>query len=221
MQRKRWNMETMAPRDTYKLMTSAIVPRPIALVSTLSNDGVRNLAPFSYFSMVSHYPPMLSVSFNLSKRRPKDTRENILSTKQFTVNIISDSFVEAANATSVESPAATDEWVLSGLTPEASTLVKPALVRESAIGMECELYSFQDICAPNSSQISTTMVMGLIKHIHVRESVLDDSKQSVDPAKLRVVSRLGGARYGRLTDVFELQRIDWNNVGDTYNGLLG
>ncbi|KAJ3539200.1 hypothetical protein NMY22_g4837 [Coprinellus aureogranulatus] len=164
---------------------------------------------------------MLSVSFSLSKRRPKDTRENILSTKQFTVNIISESFVEAANSTSVESPATMDEWILSGLTPEPSALVKPPLVRESAIGMECELYSFQDICAPNTSRISTTVVLGLIKRIHVRESVLDDTKQSVDPAKLHVVSRLGGARYGRLTDAFELQRIDWNNLGDTYNGLLG
>ncbi|TEB37629.1 hypothetical protein FA13DRAFT_1726740 [Coprinellus micaceus] len=219
--RKRWDMESTTPRDAYKLMTSAIVPRPIALVSTLSNEGIANLAPFSYFSMISHNPPMVSVSFSMSKRRPKDTRDNILSTKQFTVNIISDSFVEAANSTSVESPASMDEWVIGGLTPEPSVFVKPSLVRESSIGMECELYSFQDICAPKSSQITTTVVFGLIKYIHVRESVLDASKQSVDPAKLRPVSRLGGARYGRLTEAFELERIDWNNLGDTYNGLLG
>ncbi|KAJ8696771.1 hypothetical protein PTI98_006612 [Pleurotus ostreatus] len=114
---KSWDFAAdVPPKNGYKVLTSAIIPRPIAFVSSVSAEGAPNLAPFSYFSMVSHNPPLLSISFSLSPRRPKDTRENILSTKKFTVNIISDDFIEAANSTSVEAPADVDEWLISGLT---------------------------------------------------------------------------------------------------------
>jgi len=130
---------------------------------------------------VSHKPALLSVSFSLSPRRPKDSRENILATKEFTVSIISEPFVHAANATAVEAPADVDEWIVSGLTMEPSvrsviclhadhdqlctqSIVKPAFVHESAVGIECELYSSQDFADPaDPSQITTTMVLGLIK----------------------------------------------------------
>jgi flavin reductase (DIM6/NTAB) family NADH-FMN oxidoreductase RutF len=95
------------------------------------------LTTFQY--KVSHNPPLLSVSFSLSPRRPKDTRENILATKEFTVSIISEPFVEAANATSIEAPSDVDEWLVSGLTMEKSVGVKPAYVKESAVSMECEV----------------------------------------------------------------------------------
>ncbi|KIP08478.1 hypothetical protein PHLGIDRAFT_69237, partial [Phlebiopsis gigantea 11061_1 CR5-6] len=104
----------------YKILTSTVIPRPIAFVSTISSDGIPNLAPMSYFSLVAHNPPLLSVSFSLSKGKPKDSRENILATKEFTVSIISEPFVEAANATSVDAPPEVDEWLLAGLTPEPS-----------------------------------------------------------------------------------------------------
>lgn len=152
--------ETVLRVRVYKLLTSAVIPRPIAFVSTISEDGVRNLAPMRCVPwsqrmmimmvtslaqtvisiwyvepallisiraqscnphfQVSHNPPLLSVSLSLSKRRPKDTRENIKATKEFTVSIISEPFVEAANVCSVEAPAHVDEWVVSGLTPEPS-----------------------------------------------------------------------------------------------------
>ncbi|KAF8161166.1 hypothetical protein B0H34DRAFT_840101 [Crassisporium funariophilum] len=218
--RKTWdftNSENI--KSSYRLLTSAIIPRPVALVSTLSSDGYPNLAPFSYFSMVSHNPPMISLSFSLSTRRPKDTRTNILANKEFTVSIISEPFIEAANATSVESPADTDEWIISGLTKENSTLVKPPFVRESAISMECELYSFQDICLPSSAEPTTTVVLGLIRQIHVRESVLSDDGTTVDPAKLRPVARLGGTTYARLLEGFDLPRLSWRAIKDDYQSL--
>ncbi|EKM54126.1 uncharacterized protein PHACADRAFT_96449, partial [Phanerochaete carnosa HHB-10118-sp] len=132
----------------YKLLTSAVIPRPIAFVSTVSSDDIPNLAPMSYFSLVSpcitrvpltailtgllniqiaHNPPLLSVSFSLSPGKPKDSRENILSTKEFTVSIISEPLVEAANACSVNAPPDVDEWVVSGLTPESSVSGCPNL----------------------------------------------------------------------------------------------
>jgi len=162
---------------------------------------------------------MVSISFSLSTRRPKDTRNNILATQEFTVNIISEAFAEAANATSVESPANTDEWIISGLNKEDATLVKPPFVRESAVAMECELYSSQDIAPPGSPEPSTTVILGLIKRIHVRESVLNEDEMTVDPAKLRPIARLGGTTYAKLLEGFDLSRISWKSIRDLYKDI--
>ncbi|TFK95210.1 hypothetical protein BDV98DRAFT_578144 [Pterulicium gracile] len=203
-----WNMQEMDMRDAYTLMTSAVIPRPIAFVSSLSEEGVPNLAPFSYFAMVGHNPPMLSVSFSLSPRRPKDTRENILATKEFVVNIISEPFIEAANATCVEAPEEVDEWKLSGLGMVPSDIVKLARVRESAVSFECTLHSSHDIQAPNSPP-TTTLVLGLIKKAHIRNAVLSADKRTVDAEKLQAMSRLGGLAYARVGEKFELKRPSW------------
>lgn len=217
--RKVWDLEGTSSKETYQLLTSAIVPRPIAFVSTLSDDGTPNLAPFSYFSMISHNPPLLSVSFALSQRRPKDSRENILQTKEFTVNIISEPFIEAANSTSVESPAGMNEWLLSGLTPAKSVLVKPPIVEESAVSMECELYSYQNI--PNSPSVppTTTLVLGLIKRVHVREACLREDGLTLDPARLRPVARLGSVSYARTVEGFDLPRVSWKATKGVYEEI--
>ncbi|KAG1737656.1 hypothetical protein EDB19DRAFT_1909632 [Suillus lakei] len=208
---KTWNLSDISPREVYPLLTSCVVPRPIALVSSISSDGVPNLAPFSYFSMVAHNPPLLSISFSQSPRKSKDTKENILATKQFTVSIISEPIIEAANITSVDAPADVDEWDISGLTRTSSIDVQPPWVKESAIGFECELFYSYEICPPNSDEVTNTLVLGLIKRAHVRESVLTASG-TVDPAKLRAVSRLGGDMYARIGEGFELSRPPWKVI---------
>ncbi|KAL0571154.1 hypothetical protein V5O48_010809 [Marasmius crinis-equi] len=217
--RKTWVMKDTSSKDTYRLLTSAIVPRPVAFVSSLAPDGTPNLAPFSYFSMISHNPPLLSVSFNLPTRRPKDTRENILSTREFTVNIISENFVEAANSCSVEAPASVDEWIVSGLTMEPSKEVKPACVKESLVSMECTLHFHHDITALDSQEITNTLVLGLIKQVHIRESVLSPDGSEVDPALLRPVARLGGVTYSRLTHGFDVPRLSWKASRDEITRL--
>ncbi|KAF9033251.1 hypothetical protein BDZ89DRAFT_1231438 [Hymenopellis radicata] len=249
--RKSWDMKETPTRDAYRLLTSAIIPRPIAFVSTLSEDGVPNLAPFRYCciwpffdneltrfqlllhglykkselsfratsSQVSSNPPMLSVSFSLPSKRKKDTRENILATKEFTVNLISESFVEASNITAVET-SEVNEWLLSGLTMEPSTDVKPACVQESAICMECELYSYQDIVPSGHTTPTTTLALGLIKRVHARESVLHDDGITVDPKKLQIVSRLGGLAYGKLVEGFEVPRPSWKELREEYQNML-
>ncbi|KAJ3748824.1 hypothetical protein DFH05DRAFT_1474377 [Lentinula detonsa] len=208
----------MSTKDSYKLLTSAIIPRPIAFISTIAEDGTPNLAPFSYFSMISHNPPLLSVSFSLSPRRPKDTRENILATKEFTVNIISEHFIEAANVTAVEAPADVDEWIISGLTMEPSSQVKPACVKESLFSMECQLHFSHDILDLKTSDVTNSLVLGLIKQVHVNKSVLAENGLVIDPAKLRPVARLGGNTYARLTDTFDVPRPDWKNIRDAVKG---
>ncbi|KAI0081303.1 hypothetical protein K474DRAFT_1656808 [Panus rudis PR-1116 ss-1] len=211
---KTWCGKTTPSREMYRLLTSSIIPRPIAFVSSLSADGVPNLAPMSYFNVVSHNPPLLSVSLSLSPRRPKDTRENIKATKQFTVNIISEPFIEAANSCSIEAPDYINEWKVSGLTPEPSILVKPARVKESAVNFECELYESLDFSSSPGESPSTSLILGLIKQIHVRNAVLDDTKQTVDAAKLRPVARLGGNAYTTLGNIFELDRPSWRALKD-------
>ncbi|KAL5506891.1 hypothetical protein ACEPAH_6347 [Sanghuangporus vaninii] len=218
----------------YKLLISAVVPRPIAFVATLSEDGVQNLAPFSYFSLVSHNPPLVSISFTLPSSGVKDTRENIKATKEFTVNIISEPFVEAANATSIDAPPEVDEFVVSGLTPLPSDIVKPPRVRESAISFECELFHFLDISpsgvvassqhpappSPDTPAPANTLVLGRIIRAHIRRSVLSSPSSSsssggetVDPAALRAVARLGGTTYARVGPGFELPRPSWKADG--------
>ncbi|EAU91206.2 flavoprotein oxygenase [Coprinopsis cinerea okayama7 len=215
--RRRWNMDHTSSKEKYALLSAAISPRPLALVSTVSNTGAANLALFSYFSLVSHNPAMLSLSLGL----PRETRENILSTRQFTVNVVDETFIEAAHSASIALPSYVDEWVLSGLSKESGKLVRPTLVKESPMGMECELYSFQDICLPNSSEIATTIVLGSIKYLHIRSDVLDDSEEMVDPVKFRAVGRLGGESYARLIEAFDLPHPSRKLEDDRYNGLLG
>ncbi|KAF9809018.1 hypothetical protein IEO21_07643 [Rhodonia placenta] len=201
------------PMKLYALMTSGIVPRPIAFVSTISEDGVENLSPFSWFNMVRlrDRPVFVFVFVWLPRARParvKDTAANIAATRQFTVNIISEPWVEAANACAVDAPAEVGEWPLSGLTKAASLHVKPARVQESAFSMECELHQTVEIVHPVTGVNTTTMILGLVKYVHVRNDMLT-ARGTVDPARLRPVARLGDISYARVGDGFRLRRPVW------------
>jgi flavin reductase (DIM6/NTAB) family NADH-FMN oxidoreductase RutF len=129
------------PRDVYRLMTAMIVPRPIAFVSTQTRHGVRNLAPFSFFTAVSANPPV--VCFSPMRRgadgSAKDTLVNIEETGEFVINIVSEEIARQMNACSEEVPPDVDEFALSGLTPLSSEKVAPPRVAESKASMECRL----------------------------------------------------------------------------------
>ncbi|KAI8449490.1 hypothetical protein BY996DRAFT_4589095 [Phakopsora pachyrhizi] len=205
--------------DVYRLMINSIVPRPIALCSTLSENGKPNLAPFSYFNAVGSNPPTLMVSFTKSPRAEKDTALNIKSTKEFVVAIISEPFIEAANYTSIDSPQEVSEWELSGLNPEPSMKVKPPRVREASINMECELDNLKKLIfflkkkkmfdPSDSTKLTQTFIIGRIKAWHVREEILIDGGPSISIEKLMPMCRLGGISYGRIISGFELTRPVW------------
>jgi len=209
---KTWNMAQTSPSDATQILNSTVVPRPIAFVSTLSAENNPNLAPFSFFQVVAYNPPIISVSFRLSPRQPKNTRDNILATKEFVVNLISEPFVEAANETSVEAPADVSEWDISGLTQEPSVHVKPARVKESAVSLECELFQSQDIFPDGATAPSATLVLGRVKYVHVRNSVLRPDGLRADPEKLRPISRISGVTYARLGEGFDLKRPEWGDI---------
>jgi len=203
----------------YALMVSGIVPRPVAFVSTLSEAGVHNLAPFSWFNQVSAYPPIISISCTNGPARVKDTANNIRTTKEFTVNIISEPWIENANATCIDAPESVSEWDLSGLTKEPSVNVKPPRVKESAFSMECELYRFIDITHPTTGQAVNSLILGLVKNIHVRNDVLTE-RGTVDIAKFKPLSRLGDISYGRIGDAFRLSRPVWSQEEETIKKAL-
>jgi flavin reductase (DIM6/NTAB) family NADH-FMN oxidoreductase RutF len=189
--------------DIYKLMVGSIVPRPIALVSSLDEKNVRNLAPFSYFTACSSNPPVVVFCPILRPAPPqaKDTLRNVLATREFVVNIVSEDFAQGMNATAAQVPPEVDEFELSGLTPIPSELIKPPRVGESPIHMECRLLQTVQV---SDKPGGGTLVLGEVLRFHVREDLIDDFR--IDPDKLRAIGRMAGSTYARTTDRFELER---------------
>lgn len=196
-----------SPANLYKLMIGMVVPRPIAFVSSIDANGVHNLAPFSYFMACSADPPVVCfVAAHRSGPEPaKDTLKNILSTKEFVVNIVSEEFAEKMNMTSAEVGPEVDEFELSGLTPLASEIVKPPRVAESHAQMECRLR--ETMAISNSAGAANTIVFGDVLCFHVNEDVLEKpGTYKIDPGKLKAIGRMGGPTYTRTRDRFDLIR---------------
>ncbi|KAH9833395.1 uncharacterized protein C8Q71DRAFT_773141 [Rhodofomes roseus] len=200
------------PGFMYKLMISGVVPRPVAFVSSVSADGVENLAPFSWFNMVTGDPPLVAVGVLHhpdESRKLKDTAANILATKGFVVNLISEPFVHNANACSFDAPPDVSEWDLSGLTRAPSLHVPAPRVLESAFALECTLYSTQDITNPQTNTVTTTLMLGLVKAVHLRRDMLT-SRGLADAAKLQMVGKMGDITYARQTQLYRIPRPDWS-----------
>ncbi|OLL25549.1 hypothetical protein NEOLI_002178 [Neolecta irregularis DAH-3] len=175
-------------------------------VSSVSKDGIRNLAPFSYTNLCGHDPPIFTIGFSLAGGKFKDTMQNIVDTGECVINIISEWFAEAANYTSIDAPADVDEWTLSGLTPVESTKVKPPRVGESAFVVEGKLVNHQIFKSLVTGKDSSGLVVVQGIQMHVREDVVNEELNLIDLALLKPISRLGGIMYGRVSEGFELQR---------------
>ena len=197
------NTKEIPFQDRYKLLIGSIVPRPIGFISTISNDGIYNLAPFSFFNGVCSEP--MTVLFcpviRGSDGQEKDTLKNIKATKEFVVNIVSEEFAEKMNQCSAEYLPNIDEFKESGLTSEKSKIVKPPLVKEAKVNMECKLIQLVEI---GNKPGSGTVVIGEVVYFHAREDVYQDGKIILN--KLKPIGRLGGTEYCRVTDNFSLPR---------------
>ena len=168
----------------YKLLISGVTPRPIGFVSTIAEDGKStNLAPFSYFNMVSHDPPLFVLGFSGGFENAKDTLANLLKTEECTLNIISEDFIEAANFTSLNAPQGVSEWSFSGLHPAKSSIVKPDRVKESAFSIEAKLVKTMEWESKNTPG-KKTGVTAIVEGVNfwVREDAVDDAGVLVDPA---------------------------------------
>ncbi len=189
------------PQQVYFLMTGLVVPRPIAWVSTLSADGVRNLAPHSYFNVMSHDPPHVVIG---SSGR-KDTLTNIEATGELVVNVTTEHVLEAMNATAVDAPPDVDEFARVGLTPVPARTVAPPRVAEARAHLEARLV---EVVPAGNGHI----VVAEVTCIHVAPDVWADGR--VDPARLRPVLRFAGTQYGTVGELFKLQRPTWSATAD-------
>jgi flavin reductase (DIM6/NTAB) family NADH-FMN oxidoreductase RutF len=193
----------IAAQERYKLLTGSVVPRPIALVSTLSATGEPNLAPFSFFT-VAAYNPMLVVFFPLrfkSGTQVKDTVANIRETAEFVVNITTESIAVQVNTASGAYEHGVDEFRISGLTPVRSKVVKPARVKESPIQMECRLFKMLTL---SDQEGGSDAIFGEVVHMYVDDGLIHDGK--IDLLKLKPVARMGGLEWSRLGEIFTLER---------------
>lgn len=195
------------PRDIYKLMTGIIVPRPVALVSTVDPDGNANLAPFSFFAGVGSAPPTvlfcpaLRAGGESEPAGRKDTLRNVEATHEFVINVVSAEISSQANATAAEVGPEVDEFELSGLTPVASEIVKAPRVAESPAQMECRLLQ---VIYTGDRPASGVIVLGEVVRFHVREELFEDFR--IDPAGLDAVGRMAGNTWVRTHDRIELIR---------------
>lgn len=186
-----------AERDNYKLLVGSIIPRPIAFVTTLSEEGVLNGAPFSYFSIVSSNPPMISISVQHAAGQSKDTARNIKQTKEFVVHIVDQQNVGQVNITAAPLPPDQSEISLAGLTPVDSLIVAVPGVKEAKVRMECTLEHCLEL--PNND-----LIIGKVVQFHIDEEIYEQGR--IDPLQLGAVSRLAGNNYAGIGEIFTIER---------------
>jgi flavin reductase (DIM6/NTAB) family NADH-FMN oxidoreductase RutF len=194
---------TMPPQELYPYVTGAVNPRPIAWVTTLSNDSVVNLAPFSFFNTFGANPPIVVFSPTLTRTgAKKDTLRNLEAIGEFVVHASVASLAEKVNLTSREVPPDQSEVTLAGLHTLPSVKVRVPRVAESPIAMECVV---KQIIATGTGPIAGNLVIGEVVMMHVSDDVLD-ANGHIDPRKLQTVGRMGGAWWCKTDDLFELKR---------------
>lgn len=191
--------------EGYRRLTEVVIPRPIALVATVDPDGVANLAPFSFFTVVSSNPPYIAFAPQRAGRTgsKKDTLRNVEQVGEFTVSVVTEAIAERVNSCAAPLPYGESEFEHSGLTPVAAERVKAPLVAESPIGMECTL---EEVRTYGDSGGSGSLVVGRVLLMHIDPTLRDPADGRVLPERLRAVGRMGGSLWCRTRDAFELER---------------
>ena len=196
------DLAALEERERYFLLTSVVVPRPIAWISTLDAEGARNLAPYSYFNACSATPPIVHFTSTTSR----DSLANVKATGEFVVNVVSDDLAQAMRVSSAALYSGEDEFEVAGLQTVPSRTVAPPRVAGAKVALECRLRQLLEIG-------EGTMVFGDVLHVHVERSVWRDGR--VDPELLRPIGRLSAPYFTTVTDVYSLdlpeevkQRVD-------------
>jgi flavin reductase (DIM6/NTAB) family NADH-FMN oxidoreductase RutF len=192
----------------YKLLIGSVVPRPIAWVSSVDADGVRNLAPFSYFMAITHDPPTIAFSsgprgaeIGGGVRGKKDTLHNVEATREFVVNVVDDALAEAMNVTSGDYAADVDEFEKAALQAAPSVKVRAPRVAAAPVNMECRLAQIIPV-----GRLPHHLIVGEIVHVHVRDDVFDPATGRLDMHRLKPVGRLAGQLYTHVHEIFEMKR---------------
>lgn len=201
--------EELEPREFYRVLITAVVPRPIAWVSTVDREGVANLAPFSFFNALCATPPLLGFCPGIRAKEIreargtgiKDTLRNVRETGEFVVNVVPYALAQAMNLTAGEYAASVDEFEVAGLTPRPSRIVRPPQVAESPVSFECRVFQILDF---GTETAGGSLVIGTILSVRLAEDVLRDGR--LDAERLDLIGRMGGSQYTRTRDRFEMER---------------
>jgi len=186
----------------YNILKSVIIPRPIAFISTQSNAGEVNLAPFSFFNGVCYEPPTISVSIaRFAAEKEKDSLVNIEETGEFVVNMVSRDIAKAMNKTAIDYPADINEFVVAGLTEAPSELVKAPRVLESPVSLECRLKQVVDINKGSPKECG--LVIAEVVYCHIDDDLFDG--RYVDMKGLDLIGRLGGHSYCHTDSLFDMK----------------
>lgn len=197
-----FDFEALAADDRYKILTSTIVPRPIAWVTTLSKNGVRNAAPFSFFNALSKEPPLLALGIMADgDGSMKDTARNILDTREYVINLVPRTAAQSMNLTSIDAPSDVDELALAKLETRPSLKVKPERIAISSVAFECRLHTPIEL----SNQL---IALGEIVQAHVADAfILDAAKFYVDTPAMHLIGRMHGRGwYAATDDTFQMPR---------------
>ena len=188
---------TLDTHSVYKLLSGAVVPRPIAWVSTRSKDDILNLAPFSFFTVASREPPMLAFSIGPrtdGETYAKDTLTNIRDTQEFVINMVSIELANAMHETAINHPPEVDEFTRAGVTPIACETIKTPRVAEAKISMECTVEHILELG-------SDYMVIGRMQRYHVDDDLISNGR--IDLLKLDPLARMAG-NFSKIETLFEL-----------------
>ncbi|HZT46403.1 MAG TPA: flavin reductase family protein [Hyphomicrobiaceae bacterium] len=199
-----WKFADLAPRQRYKLLCGLVVPRPIALVSTLSASGVVNAAPFSFFNVFSENPALIVLGLQHNPDgSPKDTTRNIHVSGEFVVNLVDEAIADDMNLTAIDFPPEESEPAVAGMKLAASTLVKPPRLAAAPAAFECR----RTVGMAFGPQ--RELLIGEVLAVHARAGIVDPDTLNVDFAALAPVGRLCGNMYARQRDMFELKRVTY------------
>jgi len=192
--------------DAYKLLVSTVVPRPIALATTVDDQGRVNAAPFSFFNAVSSLPPVVVLGISPGAGTEdgyKDTERNIRDSGEFVVNLVDEALAERMNICAVDFPAGTGELNEAELTELPSAGVRPPRIAQSPVSFECRRITGVSL-GPRSM-----LEIGKVIHIHIRDDLIDLEKMYVPTEKMRLIGRMHGRGwYARTSDLFLMDRLD-------------
>lgn len=200
------NPKELSPMQVQMILQTAVAPRPIALASTIDKNGNVNLSPFSFFNIFSSNPPILifSPARRVRDNTTKDTLRNVLETKEVVIGNVNFEMVQQVSLSSTEYETGVDEFIKSGLTKKQATFVKPPLIAESPVNMECKVLDVKPLGTEGGAG---NLVICEVVNIHIREEFLNE-EGNLDQKKLDLVARLGGNWYSRNneTNLFEVPK---------------
>lgn len=194
----------LTERENYKLLISTIIPRPIAFVTSVNEQGVVNAAPFSFFNIVSSNPPMISVSVQRKAGVQKDTARNITASKQFVVHIVDEAIVAEVNKTAANLAPDESEIDVTTLTLTNSAVVNVPAVAEAKVRFECELVQHVPL-GGEDGQSGCDLLIGRVVQYYVEDG-LRDEQGHIDPHVLNAMSRLAGNDYAKIGELLTIER---------------